>query len=784
MGKLMMLVLANIRKNKGQAVSLFIFILIAAALLNVGLLLLLNFGSSFDRRAEELNAPHYAIVEPEAIYSDRQLTWLKDYPGTTEVQKETAYPIRANITYNEGKIIMSLVFLDVDNPRSMNDLTLMEGTEPRTVNEICLPYLFKVGGGYKLGDSFNFSYGERDFHYVISGFSEDILFGSPLNQTYRIFLPGKGFDELAEIAPEAQSVFLTTQLADPDASERLYQDFTQEFFYRQSIPQVESLLVLSVNITDAKTMRTSMSSVTSVILVVFSTLIVLVSLIIVRFRIYNSIEEGMANIGALKATGYTSAQIIGSYVVQFGLICGVGTLVGITTSYALLPSVSTVLEQQSALVWEQGFDPAISTVSLLALLVVTLAVTLASSSRIRRLQPLEALRGGLSTHSFKRNYFPLERSAGPLPLLLALKTALRSKGQMAMIVLIVTTVSFASAVGLSIYYNLGLNSQTFTNIIGGEIPDASFVTTDAVNARRLHDEFSSDNAVRKAYYYQDVTMLVDDYIVGNIVVEDFALLESKSLLYEGRYPLHDNEIALSGLLAAQLERSMGDTVEVVQGGVRGEYLICGFIQSANNSGALCAMTEEGARRVQPDFEFRQLNVYLDDPATTADFISRVKADNPSEIELTANIQEIARAQLSVYGTIFAAVAVAIFTVTILVVALALYLVLRTAILRRRRAFGVQKALGFTTLQLMNQVSLCYLPAVTLGVLLGAALGAFGFNGIFVALVRSMGIMTASMPAPLDLTLIMCVVLVLIAYGISLLVALSIRRIDPYRLITE
>jgi putative ABC transport system permease protein len=784
MRKLTMLALANIRRNKGQVVSLFVFTLIAAALLNVGLLMLLGFGDSFDRRAEELNAPHYAIVEPEAVYSGEQLAWLKNRADTTEVQRETVYTLTTNVTYNEGTIVALLVFLDADSTRSMNDLTLMEGTAPRAVDEICLPYLFKVGGGYAQGDTFSFSYGGRSFHYVISGFSEDILYGSSLNQLYRVFLTREGFDELAKALPEARSVSLTTQIKDPEASGQLYQDFIQEFFYQQSVPRAESLLVSNVNIVDARMMRTSMSSMTSIILVVFSALIVLVSLVVVRFRIYNSIEEGMANIGALKAAGYTSAQIIGSYVGQFGLICAVAALVGVAASYALLPFVSGVLEQQSAFVWEQDFDAAISGVSLLAILVATLAVTLASSQRIRRLQPLEALRGGLAAHSFRRNHFPLERSTGPLPLLLALKTALRSTGQMAMIVLIVATVSFASAVGLSVYYNLGLDSQAFTKLIGGEMPDAVFMATDSTDARRLRDEFSADGAVRKTYYYQSFMMMAGGDIVDNLVVEDFAFLESESILYEGRYPLHDNEIVIGGLLAAKLGKTRGDTIEVIQGGVRGEYLICGFIQLANNGGAVCGMTVEGVRRVQPDFEFRQIYVYLNDPATTAGFIDRVEADNPSSFDYTVDLQELAHAQLSVYGTIFAAVAAVILAVTVLVVALTLYLVLRTAILRRRREFGVQKALGFTTLQLMNQVSLSYLPAVTLGMMLGAAGGAFGFNSIFVALVRSMGIMTASLPAPLALTLIMCVALILLAYAISLLIALSIRRIDPYRLMTE
>jgi len=46
---------------------------------------------------------------------------------------------------------------------------------------------------------------------------------------------------------------------------------------------------------------------------------------------------------------------------------------------------------------------------------------------------------------------------------------------------------------------------------------------------------------------------------------------------------------------------------------------------------------------------------------------------------------------------------AIIVVVICVVMLMLYLIVKTMIIRRRRELGIQKALGFTTLQLMNQI---------------------------------------------------------------------------------
>jgi putative ABC transport system permease protein len=679
-----------------------------------------------------------------------------------------------------------LFFSNADKARAQSELSLMEGAAPRTADEIVLPYLFRVGGGYRLGDSFDFSFAGNAYHYTISGFSEEIIFGSLNFQAYRLYLSQTGFAALAKrVTPDTESILLSVWTTDAALSPRLDNDFVKEFFFEDSSSAITVFSINSTNIVDAKIARTWMPSLVSAIIIVFSALIVLISLIVIRFRIHNGIEEGMTNIGALKAAGYTSSQIIGSYVLQFGSVCTLAVLLGTAASYVLLPAVSFVLEQQTALAWEQGFDAVISGVTCLAVLAVVMLVTLIATRRVRHLQPLEALRGGLSTHSFRRNHLPLESTAGPLPLILALKSALRNKGQVVMIILVVTVMSFTTVAGLSIYYNLGIDLRAFTQLVGGEVTDAAFLCKDGESAATLHDELATDDEVRKLLYYEEsLRVTVEGELALTIVVDDYALFENEALLYEGRYPLHDNEIALSALLAERFDTGIGQTVELLRGGARASYLICGLIQTFDNGGGACAITIEGYERIDSGYLPTQIYAYLEDPSTTADLIRRVEDTNGALLNSSVNFQELVTAQLGVYGSIFAAITIVILAVTMLVIIGVLYLVLRTTILRLRREIGIQKALGFTTLQIMNQLALCFLPAVTLGVVLGALLGVFGFNSVFVAMIRTMGIMNASLPAPLDLTLIACVGLVAIAYGASLLIALGIRRIDPYRLIAE
>jgi putative ABC transport system permease protein len=526
-----------------------------------------------------------------------------------------------------------------------------------------------------------------------------------------------------------------------------------------------------------------MSSITSIVLVLFAAIIVLVSLLVVRFRIRNSIEEGMTNIGALKAVGYTGTQLLHATLLQFALIAVVGTLGGIGLSYAVLPFVSQVLESQTALLWRQGFDPLCSALTLVFILLAVLAVTWLSARRIRTLQALVALRQGLATHSFKHNYLPLDTSKGALAWLLAIKSTLQSKGQMITIAIIVATVTFAAAAGVSIYDNLALHPDAFGRLLSGEMPDAALFVDTPDNAEKIRESIEDDERVRKVFSYQNFLVMIEDINVNAIAVEDPSLLEG-GLLYEGRYPEHDNEVAISGILFGQTGKAIGDTIEVAQGARTDRYLVVGLIQTVNNNGLACMLTPSGVCRIQPDFRFREIYVYMQDSTQTAEFLELVSQRFGADLNSTVNLSELMDAQLGVYGDIFQVVAIAVVAVTALVVFLVLYLMLKTVILRRRRELGIHKALGFTTWQLMNQFALQFIPVITLGIAVGGIAGIFGFNPIFVALTRGMGIMTASMPAPLGLTTIMCVALVVLAYALALLIAWRIRKVSAYALVSE
>jgi putative ABC transport system permease protein len=266
--------------------------------------------------------------------------------------------------------------------------------------------------------------------------------------------------------------------------------------------------------------------------------------------------------------------------------------------------------------------------------------------------------------------------------------------------------------------------------------------------------------------------------------DDFAQLEG-SALYDGRYPAHANEAAISVVTARTAGLAIGDTITLAAGGDEADYLVTGVTQVWDSgSDFSVALTLNGLSRLFPDYHWTFIDVYLDDSTDVTSFAAAVTSQYGPDTVSVVDTRSGWEATLGMYGGIFGAVAATILVITVVVIGLVLYMVLSTTIRRRQRAYGIQKAVGFTGAQLMNQVTLTLLPAVGAGVVAGSVLGYVAFPALMDAVFASMGLPSAAMTASAAFTAAVAVLLVAAATAIAFLVARRIRRVSAYALVTE
>lgn len=787
--KLFMLTLANIRKTKGHTVSLFIMFLIAAFLLNAGLLVYINFGGFFEKTTQELNTSNVYYIVPSHLYTKQVEDYITKDNNLLEMEKEESLWGIAKTKYKNDTRERFYLINDADKSRNMSKWKLVGEhlpVDPLPLADempIYLPYIYAQDGGYKLKDKFEMSFKDVKFVFTIKGFTEDVYFSSTETGFMGIYLP---HDTYKKVAGELGDIYNTTvvfanlQKVNKDIEAGI-REITKADVVTASKDTSRSMFSMDLEL--VKMSRVMMAAMVSIMMVVFATIIVGVCLMVVRFRIGNSIEDDMTKIGSLKAIGYTSRQIISSIVMQFGLIASASSIVGIALSYLATPVLSDVFAQQSGLMWVQGFDGTISSSTLFLVILIVIIVAIITARRINKLNPIVAMRGGIITHSFRKNHLPLSTTKGSLPMVLAFKSILQNMKQSIMIAVILIAVSFASTFAVIMFYNTTFDTKAFVETPGVELSNALAILKPGTDNAKLLEDIKNMSGVRKTQFIDEAVIRIDKHEVTTYVMDDYATKETQTV-YEGRYPLHSNEIVIAGHLAELIEKNIGDNVTLKLGNVQAEFLITGLSQGAYLGGMNTSIRTDGIIKLKPDFMKQSLQIYLDKGVNAGEFVVSLQNLYGDSLITTLDMDESMKVGAGVYTAIVSKVGIVILFVTIAVVILVLYFVINSSVVRRKRELGIQKALGFTTFQLMNQLSLGFLPPVILGVCIGSIIGMTQTNAIMSAAQRGMGIMKASyIITPLWIALF-GIAIVIVSYITSMLITYSIRKISAYGLVSE
>lgn len=783
MQKEFMLSCATIRKAKGHTASLFIMFLITALLLNAGFLVLINFSSYFDKMTEQLHTSDMYFLMPRAAYAGGVEAYLKNSGAVSKMQKENSIEADATIPYNGKNRDISLIFNNTDTSRGMSRWKFVgKHLSPDSMSAY-VPYVLKADGGYKLNDKLKVTVKGTVLTFTIKGFTDDIFFSSFDCGDLSIFLSNETFDKVQKKLSNQNDIALV--FANLSKTNINLDDGVKKTVEQKCHISSETAenTVASIKLPLIRMSRVFMASMISAMMVVFAAIIALVCLIVIRFRISNSIDDDMVKIGSLKAIGYSSRQIISSILLQFGMIAFAGSVVGILLSYLSIPALSNVFSHQSGLMWAQGFDAGLSGSVLFAILLIVLLVSLFTARRIRRIEPIVALRGGIVTHSFKKNYFPLEKTRGRLPFIFALKSIFQNKKSSIMIAVILVFVSFSSSFSVAMFYNSAIDTTNFAKTPGIEISNAEAYLGPSLDCAKTKKEVTNMPGVRKVQFIDESTVETGNTNVKIFIMDDYSKKETDTV-YSGRYPRHDNEIAVGGTLAQTMHKKMGDMLTLKSGGHKADYLITGLTQGSTMAGMTAFITHSGMLKLSPSYKQQLLQVYLNKGYKSGDFLKKLTAKYGKAITGTIDMDKAFEQGMGAYTSMLAQVGIVTLIINILVVMLVLYLVINSAIIRRKREIGIQKAIGFTTFQLMNEISLGFLPSVITGAVIGVILGITQTNTVMSNVQRSMGIMKAFYIITPGLIILFNIAVVIFSYLISMFITFRIRKITAYSLVSE
>jgi len=778
----------NLKRKRGDVAVLFLLIALATILLYTSISVLTGIDEVISQACDRSKSADFiAIAGGEG---DELANILKSHQEVEVYEASEALAYFDAEYRKEGEEeseSAELMFSRAEEKRSIGIPVSKEYAGQETIalekEEILLPYYMKAAKGYKVGDIIYILLGSSWERFCIAGFTEDPMFSTPLNiSMYSAYISGSRFDDLlaANDNPEKNIRMVhKVHLKENNRPIDFEQKITPEIV--KGIGQ-KKISVIAFNRETMSGGTGLMSRLSMGVILIFSLLLIIITLLVIRFSIRNFIEGNLKNIGILQAAGYTTRQLQNTVLLEMGSITFLGLLVGICLGIAGSGIVGSFEGIMLGLSWQRQFSAISVALTIVTMLIVVGGVSFGCGRLYRRLTVLEALRGGIHTHNFKKNHLSLAKSRLPLSAVLAGKTILMEKGKTISTFFIVTLLSLATCMGFGLYENFALHKEELLKLTGMETGN---IVMSGADLEQAVCELSDFDEVEKVLRYQSNSLQLESKSGQLQVACDMwnepKLIENE-ILIRGRLPEYENEIVLTASVAKILGVDAGDTIYVTGAGERKSMLISGIDQKINNMGQKCMISSKGAQYLNGSFQTAMLYVYTKE-GVSYDAISKKVSETFPDMDITDSEKFVTE---TMGGVVLAmkAICVLFVGITVFVVMLVEILLVKSQIIREKKNIGINKALGFSTRDIIFQTFLKNVPVLGVAAVCGVALSFVLGESMIVACLSFCGIEKYSLVISAHWLLITVAGILTVASVTAFFSALRVRKIVPVQLLTE
>ena len=766
------LILHNLKKAKGQFASFCIVMIITAVILNTALVLLFRTSDAYDELFQKLDTAEISVTIPYGMEREETEKDILKLDSVTDAERGEALFACADLQeFQDSEFTMNTFFYRFGDERRLTRHEVTKTAETSDEMSLYIPLYLSELGGYKTGETIRYIIDKTEYCFTVKGIISQMQYGNYGTGYIGLYLSDSAYDALWEDENFTRVTEYRIRTAE-GADIPSVKNSVNRLFKDGNIP-VLSLLDSETS----KGTRTMVSTSIVLFLTVFALIVLIVSIFLSRFKVKNTIDEEINEMGVLKGIGYTSRMLIFSQVIPYVIVCGAGLIAGVAVSYLLIPAAANILAVQSGFSFVPGFDLTAALITVVTVLAVVFLFVLFAAKKIKKLEPINAIRGIDPLKPAVKNRFPLDTSKGAVGLNLILKQTFESAGRNILIFAVTFVLMILLAFTGTLLFNVNVKPENFLTTLSEELPD---IRVRAENGKADELIFVFENENVKALKYGTVMTEYTDGNIPTIVCEDFSRLEN-DISYEGRHPENADEIAIGSAFAD--DHSVGDTFTLLYGNKEYDFTVKGFIQSVNNNGLIAEITDKGYERMT-DSDLETYNLYLDEDSDIAAFVQKLESDHD---ELTASVNNAAKETESMqimYSSLITVAAIVLFIITVLIVVLILYVIFRSMLTGMKTDLGIYKAMGFTSGQLMTRTVAGITPIVFIGAVASALLGILYLPAMLDGIFGVLGAMKNNFEIPVFLLIVMSVILTAVNVIIGMLLCRPIKKIDPYSLIKE
>ncbi|MDD6571547.1 MAG: ABC transporter permease [Thermoflexaceae bacterium] len=449
------------------------------------------------------------------------------------------------------------------------------------------------------------------------------------------------------------------------------------------------------------------------ILVIFlvSIVVLLISMLCIRFILNICMEKDKKEVGMLKALGIGKREIRQLYFSKYIFLSVCGAFLGLLTAYFLKNPLVRQMQELYG-VSKNGWQTGI--LAVMAVLVAEGIMLLSIWCILKKTEKLSVLEALFTVQKEEKQ---------------------KERGQYLFIGFVVSACTFLMLVPQNLYSTLSSNKfVTYMGIGDGEIridvrqTEDIRGTTQTVIAKLENDVRVEKYALLQTKSYP---VFLSDGTSCNLTVEEGNHTIFPVSYVKGRAPEDETELSLSSLNAEELGLSVGDSLKMLVGGRKVTYTICGIYSDITNGGKTAkAGIGDNKTPVMWSIVYVSLKPsvsreqWLDEydgsgvkAVDIADYVAETYGQTLQEIKLASKVSA---------GT------------SVVIIFAVITLFLRLIVEKNRYSVSLYKALGFTNARIQKIYMVKGLLSAVAGVTAGMFFGEILGEGLCGMIIKSFG----------------------------------------------
>lgn len=738
----------DLKRKRTMNMILLLFILLASMFLASSANNLVTVTGTVDRFIEMSEVPDLFVLALAQGEEDPIRDFIEKNPGVKKYDVQDAFGIQndqVEILYRKDEDMAEKDHYEKSNTLSIqavpdNYMKVFDEDGKKLVlrrGEIALARLEAENNHLQKGDRIAITVGGIRKEFTVAALTKDAVFGTGFMGFKRNIISKEDFDDYASQDGVTITRIYNIDYADQAQFEKDYK--AQKF---NVISGVEKNLIPMCYVFDL---------LVAGVLVLVSICLILIAFLVLRFTISFTLQEDYKEIGIMKAIGLKDRDVGKIYLVKYLGIAIVGATIGLFCS---IPFGKVMLKQAVVNIVVDS-DGGGLLVNLLASVLVVLIVLLFCNrciGKTKKISAIEAIRSGSSGERFVQKHMNLFRHKRiSVPGFLAVNDVVNQKRRFVVLllsfmlgtVMILLPLCAATTLkGEDIVYSFGVwksdlyvESGTESRLLeqGEEGVREAQKYLDELKDTLAQENIGAETGMQIGFifvgYAQD-----DEDTYACLAMQPIGEWEQHLTILDGREPVHENEIAITEVLAESMGVSIGDSIHLSYTDGDHEYLITGTYQTMMNMG-------EGIwlpKAAKPDGSYLAgvyaFQVALDDSEQRDAAIKALEKEFP-QIKIyqgTEWLNDMCGLD-SIIGQV-TSVTVAITVVVLAISALLTILMVRTFLTKERGDIALMKSMGFRNFAIRRwqsvRILLVLVTAIVLGTILSRLIAPMTMGKIF------------------------------------------------------